>query len=576
MIMEYSELVAASRECGKLCQPIASPDGKFIATVSKATAIAANAVSQQYQLVIRSSRSLMIKKQLQLPPGFIPKMVKWYKPAAISLSDEPLEYEIHRIFAANDEGEVRIWDLDGIFDAVANGIDDLRSVVVVRQINWGSNVPIKNVEWGRSPDEILVFSDYQVSLAVWSLVGRESVEIYHPKYFTAKGFSFQPDTRHLTILSRPVSEDTISVYGGPLSELETLSTFGLPDFYDVKGFKWSPDGRWIAAYDTITNFQVGIYTPLGALYRVFAMEDIGLGVYDIEWSPAGSLLAVACYDGVIRCLNTWTFTPTVILKHSTSINTKERITFVEQPVHGKDSHSKYQRVQSYPVCPPKLRSSLTDAPPKTGFSMVEFNKDGTLLATRFDLIPTTLWIWSLRTMTPLAVLVHVRKIKSVEWHPQKPHLLLIICANSQAKDDETYDNYDLADVGNENDCCLYVWNAEWRNPYALSVPRVGTAFTGVTDATWIRSKVEVDDKGDDNTLDEDSEFDLRAKLLICDRGSFTVGYLDDEQEPEDEDTKVQRLIDGVQQQEWAELTTTSYIEDTFAMVDQRRRVIRAV
>ncbi|KAK9236499.1 WD40-repeat-containing domain protein [Lipomyces kononenkoae] len=576
MVVEFSELVAASRECSKICRPIVSYDGKFVAMVSKVTALPANADSQQYKLVIRSSRSLTVKKQLLLPPGFSPKMVKWYQPATGIFSDEPFDDEIHRIFAANDEGEVRIWDLDGMLDIISNGINDLKSVVVIRQSNWGPNVPIKNVEWGRSPDEILVFSDYQVSLAIWSLVGRESIEIYHPKYYTAKGFSFQPSTRHLTVLTRPVSEDIISVYGAPLLELETLSTFGLSDFYDAKGFKWSPDGKWIAVYDTITNFQVGIYTPLGGLYRVFSMQEIGLGVHDIEWSPAGNLLAVASYDGLIRCLNTLTFTSTVILKHSTSIKTKEKIIFVEQPVNGKDGHSKYQRVQSYPVNPPKLRSSLTDAPPKTGFGVVEFNKDGTLLATRFDLIPTTLWIWSLRTMTPLAVLVHVRKIKSVEWHPQKPHLLLVICANSQTKDDETYDNYDLAGVGNENDCCFYIWNAEWRNPYALSVPRVGAAFTSVTDATWIRSNVELDDSANDPIPDEYSEYDLRAKLLVCDHGSYTVGYLDDEQEPEDDDTKVQRLIDGVQQQEWAEVTTTSYMEDTFAMVDQKRKVIKAV
>ncbi|KAJ8097410.1 WD40-repeat-containing domain protein [Lipomyces tetrasporus] len=581
MSMEFSELVAAPRELSKLCRPIASRDGKFIATVSKATVLPANGAVPQFKLVIRSSRSLMIKKQLQLPPGFIPKIVKWYQSAAVGLSvdessEQQLDDEVHRIFAANDDGEVRIWDLDSMSDGVTNGIDDLKSVIVIRQVNWGPNVSIKNVEWGRSPDEILVFSDYQVALAVWSLVEKESVEIYHPKYYTAKGFSFQPGTRHLAVLTRPVSEDTISLYGGPLSELETLSTFGLSDFYDAKGFKWSPDGRWIAVYDTITNFQVGIYTPSGGLYRVFAMHDIGLGVHGIEWSTGGNLLAVASYDGVVRCLNTLTFTPTVILRHSASINTKERIVFVEQPVKGKEGRAKYQRAQNYPVSPPKLLSSLTDAPPKTGFSIVKFNKDGTLLATRFDLIPTTLWVWSLRSMTVLAVLVHVRKIKSVEWHPQKSHLLLITCANSQSKDDEVYENYDLADVGNDNDCCVYIWNAEWRNPYALRVPRVGSAFASVTHATWIRLEAEVDDSGDEQTLDDDSKLALRAKALLCDRGSFTVGYLDDDQEPEDDDTKVQRLIDGVQQQEWAELTTTSYIEDTFAMVDQRRTAIKAV
>ncbi|KAK9469870.1 WD40-repeat-containing domain protein [Lipomyces arxii] len=577
--MDFSELVLGGftglkDSQTKVMYPTVSYSGKYIASIMPIETPNAQTVTQ-YQILIRSSKSLLVKKQIRLPMGFVPRFVKWFEPAAPIFGTDhiavPLHDNVNRIFAADHAGEIRVWEIDDMIDKSSNLIDLLKAEVVIRQVSWGSNVPVRNVVWGRSPEEILVFSDFQVSIAIWSLVDRRSVEVYHPKFITSKGFSFQPGTRHLTVLTRPVSDDMITVYGGT-GDLETLSRFVLPEFYDVKGFKWSPDGKFVAAYDNITNFEVGIYTALGTLYRVFTAPDIGLGVQDIEWSPAGNLLAVASYDGVIRCLNTLTFTPNLILIHSETINIKKPLVFVEQPVRDSSGHAKYQRVDRYPVRPPKVRTNLTDAPPKTGFSVMKFNRDGSLLATKFDLIPTTLWIWSLRSMEPVAILVHVRKIKSVEWHPQHPHLLLTVCAGSRTRDDETYENYDLADVGEENDCCIHVYSSEWRNIYTIKVPKVAGEFASVTDATWLRNEVETEISSD-TSADEDSKFAARSRVLVCDHGSYTIGYLDDDQEPEDDDTKVQRLIDGVQQQEWAETTTASCLDDTFAMFDTQRKVI---
>ncbi|KAK7203323.1 Quino protein amine dehydrogenase [Myxozyma melibiosi] len=604
--MEFSEFIATTgKDLIRQIAPAVSYSGKYIATISTSSPAAALSASNtskplrsksgngtaaaqgtvQHELVIRGTRSLAVKRKIFMPLGFTPRFLKWYRPATLGLPADPedssstsqIDDDVHRILAADEAGQVCVWDIDGILArTIVDEIEDLKSVVIIRQLDWGANVPVKAVDWGRSPDEILVFSDYNVAVAVWSIASRECVQLYHPKYTTHHGYSFQPGSRHLTVLSHPVADDVLSIYGGPLSNLQSLASFSLTDFYHAKGFKWSPDGRWIAVYDTITNFQVGVYTPLGALYRVFITTEIGLGVCDIEWSPAGNLLAVASYDGLIRCLNTWTFTPTVILKHQPTIQTKEPVVFVERPISSKEGFAKYERVLQYPVSPPKLKTSPTDAPPKTGFSIMAFNKDGTLLATKYDLIPTTLWIWSLRTLAPVAILVHVRKVKSAVWHPNKQHLLMITCATANAKDDESYENYNLADVGVENDCSIRIWNSEWRAPVAFAVPKVNSkgAFSNILEATWIRDDQQFVNSIDmDSTLDEDTKMGLRAKILISDRGAYSVGYLDDEQETEDDDTKVQRLIDGVQQQEWAEAMTTTCIDDTFANIAPRQRSI---
>ncbi|KAK9456220.1 hypothetical protein V1511DRAFT_265921 [Dipodascopsis uninucleata] len=566
--MEFSETVVANKEPSKLFQPTHSATGKYIATITKTVShTGATVTDQHYKVVIYSSRSLKVKRQLSLPLGFVPKFVKWYTNSSDKWDTLESDGSAERLLVADDTGQIRVWDIDYMVNIADSGIDDLKYVVTIQQANWGSNISIKNVDWGRSPDEILVFSDFQVVLAIWSIEYRQSFEIFCPKFISTKGYSYQPGSRHFTLLTRPVSEDTISIYGGPFNDLKLISSFGLSEFFDVKGFKWSPDGRWIAAYDNITNFQVGIFTPLGELYRVFSLEDIGLGVSDIEWSPTGTFLAVSTYDGLVHCLNTLTFTPSAILRHNEKINPKERVVFVEQPINSKEGYSKYQHVKQYPVSPPKIRTSLKAVPPKTGVSITEFNCNGTIFATKYDLIPTTLWIWSLENMSPLAILVHVRAIKYVEFHPQDPHLLLIVCNDSRTRQGENFENYDMDDVSNANDCAVRVWNAKWRNTVTFSVPKTGKFFTAVTDACWMSSTSEIDP--DTESTSESTKVVFRNRILICDKSAFVVGYLDSDLEPEDDETRVQRLIDGVQQQEWAESNTGVALDDTFAMLGQR-------
>jgi hypothetical protein len=61
---------------------------------------------------------------------------------------------------------------------------------------------------------------------------------------------------------------------------------------DAQGLKWSPDGRWLAVWDSASSgYKVFIYTPDGHLYRTYTGTENGfngLGVKIIEWSPKGS------------------------------------------------------------------------------------------------------------------------------------------------------------------------------------------------------------------------------------------------------------------------------------------------
>lgn len=80
---------------------------------------------------------------------------------------------------------------------------------------------------------------------------------------------------------------------------------------------------------------------------------------------------------------------------------------------------------------------------------MEFNRQGTLLATRSDTTPSTLWVWSLISQNLVAILIHHAAIRSIQWHPTIDDMLLIHCA------------LDFPIV--------HIWKSNWNTPKVLSL-----------------------------------------------------------------------------------------------------------
>lgn len=116
-----------------------------------------------------------------------------------------------------------------------------------------------------------------------------------------------------------------------------------------------------------------------------------------------------------------------------------------------------------PASPPTLLSLGKPNNPVHGVSVIALNSDETLLAARNDFIPTTVWIWSLRTCTVMEVLIHHSPVKQITWHPSQSDLLLIRCAIPQP--------------------AVHLWKTTWHAPRILSLPfpRIG----GRLEASWL-------------------------------------------------------------------------------------------
>ncbi|GAA6023202.1 hypothetical protein JCM8202_001025 [Rhodotorula sphaerocarpa] len=250
------------------------------------------------------------------------------------------------------------------------------------------------MDWAESPDPtVMSWSALHLRLSLFPVASSSAHpaagQILSPKFSppaspphtagsaspTYAGHSFHPNGHFLISLERSRStgtsassasslHDLLSVYStsGPAAEWTCLRSFSLPlppaeaAQVDLAGVRWSPCGRYIAAWTSVTDYRVFVLDPLGHLLGAFtpyaslqqasatATEQrsartanarpskastsaaaqkppppqpserdrarnerstapyVGLGIRTVEWHPSGEYLAVGGYDGKIRIL----------------------------------------------------------------------------------------------------------------------------------------------------------------------------------------------------------------------------------------------------------------------------------
>ncbi|KAF2010998.1 TolB, C-terminal domain-containing protein [Aaosphaeria arxii CBS 175.79] len=326
---------------------------------------------------------------------------------------------------------------------------DLRDQKWSATISNGSGGMGKNVHavFGGTEDEVVIWSDFASKATVWCLRTGRTVEIKDPKFSgrEGKGWGYRPcgaessetgtvdvrrDGRVLAMLCRSAGQDVLLILDGV--KYQVVKRVDLPTV-DAVGLKWSLDGRWIAVWDSAASgFQLHVYTADGHLYKTVGREPSdrlsdwtveGLGIKSVEWVPGNQWLAVGGWDRRVRILSTRTFAPVVFLDHTAQINVPSAAVYTEEvDARGNRRYSLTQQ----PVEPPKAVTEKNDTGAmKQGISLLAFNMDGTICATRDDATPTTIWIWDLRSLRPSMILIQHSPVKSLQWHPTDPSLLLI-------------------------------------------------------------------------------------------------------------------------------------------------------
>ncbi|KAF2203461.1 TolB, C-terminal domain-containing protein [Delitschia confertaspora ATCC 74209] len=402
---------------------VPSPTGTHIASLS-GSRLQIRALSTQevtHSIVLPSSQDLRASQIRWSPPVI--------QPSTTSLLSTPdrkrrsvLPPQSNRVLVA-DEENTRVYDLrDEKWSAVINNGSG----------GMGKNV---HVEFGRTEDEVLVWSDFASKITVWCLNKGRTVEIKDPKFpgKEGKGWGFRACANGaggvLALLCRSMGQDILLLLAprsyNVLRKVELATV-------DAQGVRWSRDGRWIAVWDSPgAGYKVYVYTADGHLYRTvggdLAEGDIeGLGVKSVEWVPGNQYLAVGGWDRRVRMFGCKTFSPSVTLSHTPTIEIPATPVFTEQV---SSTGTRSYTLTPQPVAPPIATTTPNDTVPKKGISLINFSCDGKIAATRDDSAPTTVWIWDLQALRPKAICIQHAPVKSLTWHPTNPSLLLIQCTH---------------------------------------------------------------------------------------------------------------------------------------------------
>ncbi|KAL4873814.1 hypothetical protein BDV12DRAFT_53428 [Aspergillus spectabilis] len=327
--------------------------------------------------------------------------------------------ETRRVLSASDS-RVLVWDLN-----------PLQQLAEIENIEPGA----LNIDYGGDENEVIVFHAWNTKLTVLGLDTGRSRIIKSPKFSHQNGFGYRPKTGQLAMILKPETSDLLTIHEPRSYELigrEVLPTV------DAQGLKWSPDGRWIAIWDTASaGTKVLIFTADGQLFRTYtglpkSDESFDLGVRGIEWSPAtiqsglSEVLAVGKVDGAVDLLRSKTFSCLSTLSHVFQIDQHSPSIWRERYAAGGMS-LEYAEASSSSAFSTVVEPTSTPR----GVSSMGFSHDGNLLSTVDQARPNIVWIWSLENAPILvSALVHEHVVRQVVWHHSKTQLLITTASNT--------------------------------------------------------------------------------------------------------------------------------------------------
>ncbi|KAE8446705.1 hypothetical protein EG329_011749 [Mollisiaceae sp. DMI_Dod_QoI] len=432
-----------SRSLKSSTQSIPSPNGAYIATILPS------------QLSIRETRSLEILRVISLPPD-LAASISWFLWSESS----------NRILLASADN-IRVYSVT--------------NVKFLANITNSGTTRVTFVTFGASDDDVLVFSDYGLKVSIYNLSTSKAVDINAPKFYNAgvaaRGYSYRPHTSHLALLTRNNGKDVVSIHTGTLDVVRSW----WPQTIDAQGLCWSSDGKWLVLWESASQgHRLFVYTADGHLFKTWngplsnPEDDIalGAGIKIFEWSGNGAYIAIGDYSSRVTLLAAPWFTESMSVIHSTAVNPADSLQiWQEQIVPSQNGGFNREFIQaSQSICPPASSSNATSTETKTGTNLLAFDRSGTLLGTRTETMPTTIWIWDIGSTRILrAVMILHAPIAKATWHPSIDELLMIRCEGDEARG------------------LVHLWDPSWDRPqimdFAKQIP--GGKILGKTISRWL-------------------------------------------------------------------------------------------
>ncbi|KAI9599541.1 hypothetical protein BDF19DRAFT_9065 [Syncephalis fuscata] len=400
--------------------------------------------------------------------------------------------QLVRQWTSTDQLRELHWSPDSELLMSVTAKTDLVQVWCVDDEKWTASLDeaaagVSRVAWSADSRHILCFSDLQLRLTIWSLTDKEAFYIKYPKQ-REKGLSVTKDGCYMALAERKEVKDHIGIYD---VNNWTLATTFLVDTLDLEGLQWSPNGQFLAVWDTLLEYKLLIYTLSGQLVKSFIPDWRGLGVRSVAWSPSSQFLAVGGYDQKVHLLNHFTWSVIASFEHPAAIKRNNIATTttiyrerdnIENILESTSSSNApiYDIVQ-----PPFIIQSAKSDPdkpnPRLGINLLDFDAAGRFFVTRNDNMSHCLWIWQIDQLAGRALIQQLSPVRTARWHPILPGVLAFCCGN----------------------CYVYLWTEE-KGCQAIELPSSKFVVNGLRWSPTGRS------------------------LLLIDRDMFTVAHLDEQ------------------------------------------------
>ncbi|OTB08618.1 hypothetical protein M426DRAFT_7355 [Hypoxylon sp. CI-4A] len=428
-----------------------SPDGERIAILLPSG------------IIIRDTKSLHVIRTIQVSPDLTTGVTCFtWSPSSTRILVATLE-QVH-VFSAKD----------GDFHGIARIPSSAAKSTLVN--------------FGATDDEVCIWSPFGIKLTLINFANSQAVEIANPKFYnnaasTAKGYSFRPNTHHFALLTRSSGKDLISIHS---PETRGIDRSWYPDTIDAQGLAWTADGRWLVVWESPAQFpRVIFYTSDGHTFKdwrgplLLASQDMGLqygaGVRIVTLSPDSRLAAIANASTCICILNMPSMVEAMRLIHPQVIQPKDTLQIWQEQstLSNTRSSSSPGFVRAAQAVTPQWTASNGLQEPTSGCNLARFDCSSTLLATRLEDAPGTIWIWDISSSDLRAVLMYHNNVTKLEWHPAQPELLLVRCEG------EGYASL------------VSVWDPLSNGPNSIDIAhRSPGSLSGKTHATWLNTVTE--------------------------------------------------------------------------------------
>ncbi|KHN95145.1 WD40 domain-containing protein [Metarhizium album ARSEF 1941] len=430
-------------ESSPLCKP--SPNGRLVAVLSSST------------VILRSTETLQTIHAVKLAPeltGSISNLV--WAPSSSKVLVSVGDYI--QVFAACDSS----------FQAI------------IRSPAAPAGGKLSMIQFGSRDTEVLACAPFGIKFSIFDIITSKVVEISNPKFHhpasASRGFSLRPDTGHLLMLTR-------------------ITRSWYPDTLDAQGVAWTPDGQWIVLWESpAQGSRLLVYTGDGQPFRILDAtalrpdpttdpeSDMQPGIKSCQLSSNAELCAAGDHGRGITLLQVGKWRSVMRLTHPTVIAPRETLQVWQEQVsvgaEGRNIHSFSRATQT--ISPPTFVDSTTTTTTakqstdvRCGCSSISFDASSTLLATRLDDSPCTLWIWDLAAAELRAALIFHSPV-IFHWHPSARETLLI----SSHDDKES--------------CMSYVWDPLSQGPTPLHAEQYLPASNSSSkmQVTWLNYETE--------------------------------------------------------------------------------------